>query len=43
MCKKCIYFPCTREECNIQCGNCIYYKSIISKFSEKEIKNECNK
>ena len=32
MCKNCIYFPCTRKECNIKCGNCEYYKSIISKI-----------
>lgn len=35
MCKNCIYFPCTRKECNIQCGNCKYYKSIIVAGDEK--------
>lgn len=40
MCKNCNYFPCTREECNIKCGNCVHYQSISSKVEKGENEDE---
>lgn len=38
-CKKCVYFPCIRKECNLKDGKCEFGKSLIYKIL-KEIKKE---
>lgn len=38
-CKKCIYFPCIREDCDLNKGRCEFGKSLIYKVLS-EIKKE---
>lgn len=40
MCKKCKYFPCTREECDISSHGCEYKKTIVSESIERKNGNE---
>jgi hypothetical protein len=45
-CLKCGYFPCTRNNCDLNYGECEYGKSSVSVYmnkEQKEILNENNK